>query len=77
MYQDRTVPFFVEAQNECIDLWTSRTDDEAAVPMTLSWGPLGEVFAVTRKQFCSSSLVMVITVPVAVSVSFAAFTRSS
>lgn len=23
----------------------------AAVPMTLSWGPLGEVFAVTRKQF--------------------------
>ena len=36
MYQDRTVPFFVEAQNECIDLWTSRTDDEAAVPMTLS-----------------------------------------
>lgn len=36
MYQDRTVPFFVEAQNECIDLWTSRTDDEEAVPQSLS-----------------------------------------
>jgi len=36
MYQDRTVPFFSDAQTECIDLWTSRTDDEEAVPQTLS-----------------------------------------
>ena len=36
MYQDRTVPFFTEAQTECIDLWTSRTDDEEAVPQNLS-----------------------------------------
>jgi len=36
MYQDRTVPFYTEVQTDCIDLWTSRTDDEAAVPMSLS-----------------------------------------
>ena len=36
MYQDRTVPFCTEAQTECIDLWTSRTDDEEAVPQNLS-----------------------------------------
>ena len=36
MYQDRTVPFFTEAQTNAIDVWTSRTDNEAAVPQTLS-----------------------------------------
>ena len=36
MYQDRTVPFYTEEQTDCIDLWTSRTDDEAAVPQSLS-----------------------------------------
>ena len=36
MYQDRTVPFFTEAQTNAIDVWTSRTDNAAAVPQTLS-----------------------------------------
>ena len=36
MYQDRTQPFYSEAQTNAIDYWTSRTDDEQAVPQTLS-----------------------------------------
>ena len=36
MYQDRTVPFFTDAQTNAIDVWTSRTDDAQAVPQTLS-----------------------------------------
>ena len=36
MYQDRTVPFFTDAQTEAIATWTSRTDDLCAVPNTLS-----------------------------------------
>ena len=36
MYQDRTVPFFTEAQTSSIDTWTSRTDDLCAVPKSLS-----------------------------------------
>ena len=36
MYQDRTVPFFTEAQTDAIDTWTSRTDDLCAVPKSLS-----------------------------------------
>lgn len=36
MYQDRTVPFFTEAQTDAIDTWTARTDDLNAVPKTLS-----------------------------------------
>lgn len=36
MYQDRTVPFFTEAQTEAIDTWTARTDDLCAVPKSLS-----------------------------------------
>lgn len=36
MYQDRTVPFFTQAQTDSIDTWTSRTDDLCAVPKSLS-----------------------------------------
>lgn len=36
MYQDRTVPFFTEAQTDSINTWTSRTDDLNAVPKSLS-----------------------------------------
>ena len=36
MYQDRTVPFFSDAQTNAIDVWTSRTDNEEAVPNALS-----------------------------------------
>lgn len=36
MYQDRTVPFFTEAQTASIETWTSRTDDLYAVPKSLS-----------------------------------------
>ena len=36
MYQDRTVPFFSEAQTDAIDTWTARTDDLCAIPNSLS-----------------------------------------
>lgn len=36
MYQDRTVPFFTDAQINAINTWTARTDNKAAVPKTLS-----------------------------------------
>jgi putative aldouronate transport system substrate-binding protein len=32
MYQDRTVPFYTEAQEVAIETWTSRTDNEEAIP---------------------------------------------
>lgn len=35
MYQDRTVPFFTDAQTEAINVWTSRTDDLCAIPNSL------------------------------------------
>lgn len=35
MYQDRTVPFFTEAQTDAIEVWTSRTDDLCAIPNSL------------------------------------------
>ena len=36
MYNDRTVPFYTDEQLEVIDTWTSRTDDEEAVPLSMS-----------------------------------------
>lgn len=36
MLQDRTTPFYTEAQTNAIEVWTARTDDEAAVPKSLS-----------------------------------------
>ena len=36
MYQDRTVPFFTNAQTNAIEVWTARTDNEQAVPQSLS-----------------------------------------
>ena len=36
MYQDRTTPFYTEAQTEALNVWTSRTDDEEAIPDHLS-----------------------------------------
>lgn len=36
MLQDRTVPFYTDAQTNAIDYWTSRTDNEAAIPTSLS-----------------------------------------
>lgn len=39
MYQDRTVPFFTEAQNNAIEVWTSRTDSEGAISNALCLSP--------------------------------------
>ena len=36
MYQDRTVPFYTDAQVNAINTWTERTDNAAAIPKTLS-----------------------------------------